>query len=68
VRSPALQDQASTVGYLERSLQTALTRHTPTKNGSPFPPEVILGGFFIDDPRMSSFLVRLGRLSRSLLP
>jgi ACT domain len=45
-RSP--KDQESPVGMPGTVCPTALTRHTP-KNGFPFPPEVILGGFFFQN-------------------
>ena len=47
VRRRSLKGQESAVGVTATLCPTGLTRHALQKNGSPFPPEVILGGFLL---------------------
>jgi hypothetical protein len=47
MRRRSLDDQASSVGTSSTANPTSLTG-IPPQNGVPFPPEVILGGFFFE--------------------
>jgi len=60
-RSP--KDQASSVGMSRTTSPTVLTRHAPPKNGFPFAPEVILGGFLWLDHQSRRTQERCPRLS-----